>query len=273
MLDAILVKTPEFKAEDPSFYLDVHKSMKESFAETFYKYKTRKEATLHSMSEVLEVTSAFTPGLLTDQDPGVAFRWQEEGDWEEFQQIEGRAVQGYTAFVDPRLNTLGARTIGFEGTLETEADDVEVCDEDNYHCFRILNGVPEGPPISGLLPLSLQFDRLNSVSFNKGCYVGQELTQRTHTQGEVRTVIMPFIQHQSLVLPNVLNVSLSLIDRRAEAAQVGQTILNSAGQSIGKVVEARYNLGLAMVKRELLGEGALHLEGGSSVMIWKPIWQ
>lgn len=273
MFDAVLAKSPDFTVDNPSFYVDVHKSMKEAFAETFYKYKTKKSASLHSMGSVLEVTAAFTPGLVLDQQPGESFHWTEEGDWDEFQKAEGREIKGYTAFVDPRLAFLGARTISFEGTLETEGDDIETGTEDDYHCYRLLHGIAEGPVTAGLLPLNMNFDVLNCISFNKGCYIGQELTQRTHIQGEVRTVLLPFIQHSSIDMPNVANSSMNLIDKKVAPANIGQQIVDSSGLPIGKVVESKYNAGLAMVKTELLhGDRSLRLEEGSAVMVWRPIW-
>lgn len=34
-------------------------------------------------------------------------------------------------------------------------------------------------------------DALNGISFSKGCYIGQELTARTHFQGVIRKRIIP----------------------------------------------------------------------------------
>jgi folate-binding Fe-S cluster repair protein YgfZ len=34
---------------------------------------------------------------------------------------------------------------------------------------------------------------LNGVSFDKGCYIGQELTQRTFHTGVIRRVALPFL--------------------------------------------------------------------------------
>ena len=35
-------------------------------------------------------------------------------------------------------------------------------------------------------------DGLNAISFEKGCYIGQELVARTHYKGVVRKRLMPF---------------------------------------------------------------------------------
>ena len=41
------------------------------------------------------------------------------------------------------------------------------------------------------MPLECNLEGLNAVSFEKGCYVGQELTARTHHRGVVRKRVVP----------------------------------------------------------------------------------
>ena len=51
--------------------------------------------------------------------------------------------------------------------------------------------MPEGTDMNGLIPLECNLDSLNGISFDKGCYVGQELTARTHFTGLVRKLCYP----------------------------------------------------------------------------------
>ncbi|MEC7439736.1 MAG: folate-binding protein, partial [Pseudomonadota bacterium] len=59
---------------------------------------------------------------------------------------------------------------------------------------RIAAGVPQGPvdlqPERALM-LEAGLDRLGAVDFEKGCYVGQEVTARTHYRGLVKRRIVP----------------------------------------------------------------------------------
>lgn len=46
--------------------------------------------------------------------------------------------------------------------------------------------------ISGeAMPLEYNFAALNAISFDKGCYVGQELIARTHHRGVIRKRLLP----------------------------------------------------------------------------------
>lgn len=46
--------------------------------------------------------------------------------------------------------------------------------------------------ISGeAMPLEYNFAGLNAISFDKGCYVGQELIARTHHRGVIRKRLLP----------------------------------------------------------------------------------
>ncbi len=90
---------------------------------------------------------------------------------------------------DPRHPDLGWRWIGLRGEMPpaTAADDMAPLDR--WHARRIAAGVPQGPvdlvPERALM-LEAGLDRLGAVDFEKGCYVGQEVTARTHYRGLVK---------------------------------------------------------------------------------------
>jgi folate-binding protein YgfZ len=93
------------------------------------------------------------------------------------------AIKGSEGYSDPRNKNLPNRLIAEKNS----AIDVSAIDE--YHKLRVENNVPEG--IYDLekeksFPLQYRMIELNGVDFKKGCYVGQEVTARTHHRGEVR---------------------------------------------------------------------------------------
>lgn len=59
--------------------------------------------------------------------------------------------------------------------------------EQDYRELRYRLGVPEGSAEFGVgkaIPLECNGDYLKAISFEKGCYIGQELTARAYHTGE-----------------------------------------------------------------------------------------
>ena len=55
-------------------------------------------------------------------------------------------------------------------------------------------GIPESSrELGNQFPLNMHLHYLNGASFDKGCYIGQELTQRTFHTGVIRRVALPFL--------------------------------------------------------------------------------
>lgn len=88
---------------------------------------------------------------------------------------------------DPRLHEAGYRLLS-AGALRTTATAEE------YAVFRLGLGLPDGPPDlepEKTLLLEAGFDELNGVDWQKGCYMGQELTARTKYRGLVKRRLVP----------------------------------------------------------------------------------
>ena len=96
------------------------------------------------------------------------------------------------ASVDPRHSALGWRWVDLKGESPLDA----TAPVQSWHAVRIAAGVPQGPvdlqPERALM-LEAGLDRLGAVDFEKGCYVGQEVTARTHYRGLVKRRIVPLV--------------------------------------------------------------------------------
>eukprot|EP00210_Caulerpa_lentillifera_P003691 g3524.t1 len=102
-------------------------------------------------------------------------------------------IEEMTHCLDPRLSSLGLRFITHKDHNMEMKVSYQSVDSAEYKSWRVQHGVAEGQdeiPIDAL-PLEYNLDALNGISFSKGCYIGQELTARTHFQGVVRKRIMP----------------------------------------------------------------------------------
>jgi folate-binding protein YgfZ len=119
------------------------------------------------------------------------------------------APPGYLAALDPRHPSLGMRIISgcsndeaknqstsFESRKESFSKMMKnFFPESNgtYEVIRKLGGVAEGIEIQGKTALETNQEFLNAVSFQKGCYIGQELTARSQHIGTIRKRVLPII--------------------------------------------------------------------------------
>lgn len=106
-----------------------------------------------------------------------------------------RPFAGGLAFRDPRLTAMGARAIlPADGAAALEAAGFHGAEMGSYEALRIALGVPDSGrdlvPEKSLL-LEYGFEELHGVDFEKGCYVGQEVTARMKHRGLVRKRVAP----------------------------------------------------------------------------------
>ncbi len=80
------------------------------------------------------------------------------------------------------------------------------------------------------IPQMLNLDQLNGISFNKGCYTGQEIIARTHYKGKAKRQ-MYLVQTSLKSSPED---SVAIIDKAAEQQPVvGKTLLSQASGQPG----------------------------------------
>lgn len=163
-------------------------------------------------------------------------------------------------FADPRLPEMGYRELA---TLRSDwALGGESCDsatQSEYHAHRIRLGVPEGGrdyAFGDAFPHEAMFDQLHGVSFEKGCYVGQEVVARMHNRGTARRRILPVIAEATL--PD------------------SGTAITAAGVEIGTLGSTAGTRGLAEIRIDRAAEfkakgEALHA-GNVEIAIELPPW-
>lgn len=105
------------------------------------------------------------------------------------------AFAGGLAFVDPRLAEAGLRAwLPADGAAALAAAGFAPGTFAEWDAARIALGLPDGSrdlvPEKSIL-LENGFDELQGVDWQKGCYMGQELTARTKYRGLVRKRLMP----------------------------------------------------------------------------------
>jgi len=146
---------------------------------------------------------------------------------------------------DPRTARMGWRLLTQDEGLALVPGG-RLGDLRDYHRHRYQQGVPEGihdlPP-GVALPLESNLAFMNGVSFTKGCYIGQELTARTHHMGVIRKRLFPV--RLSGPLP-------------AGGISPGTSVLTASGQAAGKYRAGQGDVGLALLRSEQI-KGPLHI--------------
>ncbi|GAB4522238.1 MAG: folate-binding protein YgfZ [Roseibium sp.] len=163
---------------------------------------------------------------------------------------------------DPRLAELGTRLAGPVAEL-TDSLGGEDAGIEAYHAHRIRLGVPEGLrdyDYSDIFPHDADLDQLGAVSFDKGCYVGQEVVSRVHHRGTARK---RFVQAESLSPLPPKGTAITL-----EGRPVG--VLGSSATAGGNA------FGLALVRLDKAGRakdnGKLLECGGAELQVKLPDW-
>jgi folate-binding protein YgfZ len=100
---------------------------------------------------------------------------------------------GGAVYVDPRLTDMGVRLV-----LASEDDlqglELTAASTGAYDAWRLGHGLPDGSrdmDIDKSTLLECSFEELHGVDFDKGCYMGQELTARTKYRGLVKRRLYP----------------------------------------------------------------------------------
>ena len=113
---------------------------------------------------------------------------------------------GGIAMIDPRRAGLGARAIlpREAGLAALEERGFALGTAAEYERLRLSLGVPDGSrdmAVGQATLLENDFEALHGVDFDKGCYVGQELTARTKYRGLIRKRLTPVAVEGPLPAP------------------------------------------------------------------------
>ncbi len=100
------------------------------------------------------------------------------------------------AYVDPRLPAIGVRVVlPRDGAIAAlEGAGLGALDRMEYEQLRIRLGLPDGSrdmEVEKAILLESGFDELHGVDWEKGCYLGQELTARTKYRGLIKKRLVP----------------------------------------------------------------------------------
>ena len=232
VVDAIVVEAPA--EEGNGFFLDCPRALTASFVAKLNFYKLRAKVIVEDLSETLAVLAA----------------------WDgELQKTYARAYR------DPRLPTLGLRIMLAPSRAGEAAAALgaQLVDAAHYEAHRIALGVPRGGLdfiYGDAFPHETDMDQFGGVDFDKGCFVGQEITSRMEHRGTARTRVVPVAY-----------------DDAAPAAGVA---VMASEKNVGMMGSAANGRGMAMLRldrvADALAGGMPLVAGGIGLRLVKPAW-
>ncbi|SDF57138.1 hypothetical protein SAMN05216241_101493 [Limimonas halophila] len=235
------------QAPDGALWLDCEAERLEHLRKRLSLYKLRSRATMTDRSEELAVVA-----LLGERALGL---------------LDLPALEGFTrpfgegvAFTDPRLGQLGARAVLPRATMEQtlrEAGFAVSDDVSAYDKLRLGLGVPDGSrdlEVERATLIESGFDELHGIDWDKGCFLGQELTARMKYRGLAKKRLVPVTIEGPMPEPG--------------------TAIRRGGKSAGTLRSAVDGVGLALMRLDQLDEGQTpDLEAGEAQLTaHKPAW-
>ncbi|XP_042658025.1 putative transferase CAF17, mitochondrial isoform X1 [Tyto alba] len=226
LYDLILYRLHKSPEEEPHILLECDSSVLDAIQKHLKLYKIRRKVNI-------------TPCL--DLSLWAVIPGEQAGDIDS--SLAKCADQALILTPDPRTEVMGWRLI-----TKKEANLLEIIpgshigNIQDYHRHRYKQGIPEGVkdlPPGVALPLESNLAYMNGISFTKGCYIGQELTARTHHMGVIRKRLLPI--HFSAPLPK-------------DSVPEGAEILTESGKSAGKFRAGGGEFGIALLRLANINE-------------------
>ncbi|XP_055887699.1 putative transferase CAF17 homolog, mitochondrial [Biomphalaria glabrata] len=213
LYDLFLYNVSKDGIDSTVLLVDVDRKVKDELINFLKKYRLRKKVNIEDVSDQFKV-------------------WAKWNDVPNTKDIDDQIL----SFNDPRVPTLAKRILAEQETIESSSNTTEK----DYRIHRYKNGIPEGVvdlPPGSCFPLESNLALMNGVNFQKGCYVGQELTARTFHTGVTRKRLMPIYLDSTATITS------------------DTTILTKAnGKNAGKFRSCEGHYGLGLLRLEYIRE-------------------
>ncbi|HET8726163.1 MAG TPA: folate-binding protein [Alphaproteobacteria bacterium] len=217
-------------ADGEALLIDCEAARRDDLLRRLKVYRLRSKVALDDLEGRTVVAAAFGDGVLEafglDRAPGSARPFGNGG----------------LAFVDPRLAELGVRLmLPAEGAIEAlRSAGLDPAGPHDYEMLRLSLGVPDGSRdlmVEKSTLMESNFDELHGIAWDKGCYMGQELTARTKYRGLVKK-------------------RLVMMTADAPLPDPGTPVLRN-GKEVGELRSGHGNRAIALIRLD-----ALEADGG-----------
>ncbi|KAG9445424.1 hypothetical protein H6P81_016764 [Aristolochia fimbriata] len=264
---------PGPRTDEPlTLFADVDASVLDELLNCLRKYKLRSKVDIEDVSKELSCWQRFGGSIhakpASEEEPEAAsVGWGGTHDRAGVASTQGNDY-GWQWFKDPRLDCLGFRGIFPSNTTPPLVEADKESNEQLYLLWRLEKGVAEGSneiPKGEAIPLEYNLAGLNAISFDKGCYVGQELVARTHHRGVIRKRLVPF---------KFVDESGNEVEQKVAP---GSEIVNAkSGKRVGSAGTAIGSRGMGVLRLEeaFKGSNDLRIKGQEDIKVEvvKPEW-
>jgi folate-binding protein YgfZ len=209
--------------------LDGEAARLEALAKRLSMYRLRADITITALPD-WEVGVVFAGDMGLGGEPGAA-----------------KAFGEGIVYLDPRLRAAGARVMAPAGQANEILTDLgfSAGETSDYDYVRLGLALPDSGRdlvVDKSLMLESNLDALHGVDFDKGCFVGQELTARTKYRGLVRKRLLPVTIKGPLPAPGA---PLMAGEREVASMRSGQGDRGLALVRLDRLAEAG-GLGLSL---------------------------
>ena len=162
------------------------------------------------------------------------------------------ARDGGVVYGDPRLAALGARAVR---TGDAAVTGFAAGTRADYDALRLGLGIPDGSrdlAVEEIFALEAGLEDLHGVDFEKGCYVGQEVTARMKHRALVRKRLVPVRIDGPMPAPG--------------------TEIRHGEVAAGKLRSVGDGRGIALLRLDRLGDDAILTADAATLTPEKPDW-
>ncbi len=135
---------------------------------------------------------------------------------------------GVDGMNDPRHPALGTRHLEAPAAVNADLHD--------WHKLRFAHGIPQGAaemPAGEIFPLEYGCHKMNFIDFQKGCFIGQEVTSRSFRRGKLRKALWP-------------------ICFETAAPDISHNIMDDKNRTIGQLIATLDDMALALIRFDSL---------------------
>ena len=214
------------------FYLECHKSQEEEIKQKLLMYKLRSSVEIKSMSKIKILL------LNTNKN--------------------SELLKKNTLITsdDPRFNNFLSRSYVDESFYKNILSKMKEIKKSEYENLRISNQIPDFQKDTlgdKTFPLEMHFDKLNGISWSKGCYLGQEVTAR--------------MKHRKVVKKKIFFVTINFKENLEK-----DIFFNK--KKIGELVSNNKKYGFAYISCDFMSSNQedLIICGNSEIKLSIPWW-